>query len=170
MWRANSWQRACASLKLKIWHILVHSCVCSSGICLERKIDSCSRGWAFISNHMPDKNTNDNTAQPIYRLSMPMIPEKFCPGWVSLWTEWQRKFMFAMCFLLLVLQCGELILDKGRVHLWNYVHSCVYSYLTMHFFKHEENNWNIVMTSDQEHYYIDFQSLTAKCINFVANS
>ena len=68
---------------------------------------------------MPEKRTDENTTQPVYRLSMQVFLRKYCPGLVNPWTECQRKVPLAICFLSLVSQCGELIHDNAKAHLCN---------------------------------------------------
>ena len=39
-------------------------------------------GLTFISSHMPDENTDENTAQPEYKLSALLFLEKACGDWL----------------------------------------------------------------------------------------
>ena len=76
-----------------------------------------AQGDELSSPIISQMKTNENMAQLVYRLSVQVFLRKSCPGWVTPWTECQVKFLFAICFLLLISQCGELIPDKAHAHL-----------------------------------------------------
>ena len=45
------------------------------------------KGMNFVSNYKPDERTDENAAQPVYRLRVPVCLEKSLPGRVKLWTK-----------------------------------------------------------------------------------
>ena len=98
--------------------------------CLIGEEDSCSWGWAFISNNMPDEKTDKNTAQPVYRLSLSvflvkscLVGQCFCLSYVSF-----RTFFIVECKFLRknmrIFEIKDLIHSCSRMRL--FIFNCAF--------------------------------------------